>query len=400
LLPDDQKTVGGTKLIGVGLYIMNLAEDSLAMGTFYADFLLFKFEDPRPLPKDFDIRNHSQVCDRDFPTSHPDVSEPFLVNAGQFSSLKLIQPHNSTNNASYHRVQSKFYRRIDVSQWPLTVPGYEITLRDSARTQGQLVFCHLDRFTDFSPTLRFSGRPDSLHITFTVDRHCVPGMKGVRNDRECGRHPEESFSQLSLYIEYDHGIWYGLRKFLLPAFLIVLVVACSFVLPLTDVAARQGVYSSMVVAAVMHHMSLSNAVPYTGQISNGDAVMFLVYFFIFIAVALNVGLPFVMKHNEKLAGWCKRTITKFLFATFPVLLMGAYLDFPSWWLMIQITTLSVAAAMSVCQYKWLLGTWGLGHDDGIEMKRLVTGEVTEMKLLRDASSSESTVDETENNQLI
>ena len=123
--PEDEVSgsSGGTKLVGVGLYIVNLAEDSLAMGTFYADFLLFRFEDTRPLPKSFDIREESQICPEGFPTSKPDTVEPFLVNAGQFSTLKLVEPKNITNNASYYRVQSKFYRRIDVSQWPLTVPG-------------------------------------------------------------------------------------------------------------------------------------------------------------------------------------------------------------------------------------------------------------------------------------
>ena len=38
-----------------------LLQDSLAMATFYADFLLYMFEDTRPLPKDYDIRNTSQV---------------------------------------------------------------------------------------------------------------------------------------------------------------------------------------------------------------------------------------------------------------------------------------------------------------------------------------------------
>ena len=33
------------------------------------------------------------------------------------------------------------------------------------------------------------------------------GMQGVRSDEECAKHPEESFSQLTLFIEYDHGMW-------------------------------------------------------------------------------------------------------------------------------------------------------------------------------------------------
>jgi hypothetical protein len=130
--------------IGVGIHIVNLAEENLSEGSFYADFYLFLLKNPSANITQTECSGLTALTANNF------KYQPVLVNA---KSTPVI-----FNVSTYYRVMSRFYFELKAHSWPYDTQVYDIILELQDLPISQAQFCFMQDYTNISSSVRFAGR--------------------------------------------------------------------------------------------------------------------------------------------------------------------------------------------------------------------------------------------------
>lgn len=295
----------GVKMVGIGMYVLNVGNIKLIEASFYADFLLFVFENEVDFASIDEAqrkgwRKGTASCSDTFLNS-PNTTklnrevEDYLafINMDKGRTVRKIFAPDS-NTIDHFRVMSLFYFKTSLRQWPFDTQYLDFVLETIAsRTHGDLstLFCHLDAYSGLSPMIRFpgiSGRSLDLKVAKSVKEVCWPPFARPAASQCEHQTPEEQScfclqgrnhaSRHTVTITYARPFQEAMVKTIFPPLIISLVTLGSYVFPSKDYAPRLGVCAAGLTSAVMFHVSVSAATPPNNMLTRADALMFAVYF--------------------------------------------------------------------------------------------------------------------------
>eukprot|EP00039_Didymoeca_costata_P020867 m.342683 g.342683 ORF g.342683 m.342683 type:complete len:613 (+) comp21714_c0_seq1:376-2214(+) len=216
----------GVHRVGIGVYVLNLAEINLQAGSFYIDFVLTIFTELKSYASFNDamdtfgksqyqrsVRECSPMVEwtnstksvfltdmlspksvtplgSQNPKGYRAVSPSQFINEDTtLEALSLtfatmgrgldIQPMRGDPGSSdmNYRVKGVAYFRPDLRQWPFDTQLLEIMIEDLEQTLHSSVsflFCHMSTYSGFSPTIRFPNHKNQLQISSSVREVCWP----------------------------------------------------------------------------------------------------------------------------------------------------------------------------------------------------------------------------------
>lgn len=235
--------------VEVGILALTLGNYDVNKGTYVVDFYLMMRWDGDAAPTDFS-------------------PEKFEFMNGRASAKERI--YNATDDETgmrevWYRIQANLYSEPDFSNFPYDTQSVNILLEDSV---GNLSAMRYVPLTDWG----------GLDEDFTVAGWRVGEVVMVVEENDYKF--EETYSRLSFTVELTRERLSTTLKTLLPPVAFVLVSGLSFFLHPSKVGNRLGLGTSMVISAVMFHISQTVALPPLGRLILFDKIMLAVYVFL------------------------------------------------------------------------------------------------------------------------
>jgi len=329
------------KRIGVGVLVLNVGDVDMKAGRFYADLQVFLHVETdgngrdRLYPKSSVVDETLAWCNsmpfwRPYQPSAEDMRRSdrglFLVNVDR---LRNVEPMFHNGSIDHFRVQSSFYFRTNITQWPMNTERLEVVLElESERMTEEVshIFCSMPEYSGLSHTVRFPGSIDNQRLSTSVKVtencgppflrpvvQCVapPGDDGSRPtyrplfDKTCecdkvadflegydtescgcqgGRVASSRVTFTVLYHTPEVGAF--VSAFLPPIFIMVVNLG-AYLIPPQAIETRFSLSNSGLIALVLFHAGLKGQTPLTGVLTTADYVMIGCYFVIGVALVVS-----------------------------------------------------------------------------------------------------------------
>jgi hypothetical protein len=166
----------------------------------------------------------------------------------------------------WYRIQAALYHEPDFSTYPFSEQAITIVLEDSKLTTSDLVYV---------PDAEGSGIDDSLSIA-GLDMG-APSITATDNGYD---NWGETYSQLVFEIDLNRAVTTTAIKTLLPPIIFCIVSGLSFAFRPDKIANRIGFGTSMLISAVMFHISQTASLPPMPSLMTIDKIMIATYGFL------------------------------------------------------------------------------------------------------------------------
>eukprot|EP00041_Stephanoeca_diplocostata_P005556 m.63928 g.63928 ORF g.63928 m.63928 type:complete len:641 (+) comp15861_c0_seq8:133-2055(+) len=347
----------GVHRVGLGVYVLNVADISVADASFYVDFILTvltedksfesyedvmdTFGDDRvvrecsPLPpeaaaKDLNgpvtahlgsgANNSYQALSPTqflasinpmYGTVDPDRLSMSFITMGQSVGVTKLQYNADTTN---WRVQGRAFFRPGLQSWPFDSQKLEIMIEDlelTLQSNVSFVFCHLSTYSGLSPTIRFPDHQKQLGFGVQVAELCWPPFNGpgerqqqfadtLGSQSSCAsRGGRFASSRYNAYLTYTAPNTQRFMKTYLPVCIINFIAAMSYVLPVEDYSQRITICVGTLTALVLFHVSLETQLPSSEAITLADWVLIYSYALNFSTWLITISLMLMYKHEIK-----------------------------------------------------------------------------------------------------
>jgi len=229
--------------IDTGIYAISIGNFEFTKGTYVIDFyLVFKWTNQNLSPASFELMNGRAV-----------------------SKEKIYE--ETTNNTSeiWYRIQSNLFITPEFKNYPFDTQNLKIVIEDSKYN---------------SSTLLYSPMED---VTGIDDRFTLAGWKIESYDLNDEDHEYpwgEQYSQLVFTIKLARETGPTVVKILLPPLIFCIVSGLSFFFKADKITHRLGLGTSMLISAVMFHLSQTSSLPALPFLILIDKIMISVYAFL------------------------------------------------------------------------------------------------------------------------
>ena len=242
-----QGSGSGTQ-VNVGMYLISFGNYDANKGTYTLDFYMwFKYETTNATPKDFTIAK-------------------FEFMNGRAGAKDLIS--SSKDNNSYeiwYRIQANLYASPDFKMYPYDKQKIVFMMEDANLDTTSLNYNALATESAIDPALKIAGwNIDKWSFTTTTQTY---NMAGGSSD----------YSRLVFRIDISRAPTSTTIKTLLPPIIFCIVSCLSFFFPSSKMAQKIGLGTSMLISAVMFHISQTSSLPPLGSLIMIDKIMLSTY---------------------------------------------------------------------------------------------------------------------------
>jgi hypothetical protein len=240
---------GGPVTVDVGLYLISFGNYDANKGTYTMDMYMWFRWNATSAPAGFTV-------------------EKFEFMNGRASSKEKLS--DETNNGTgvrevWYRVQANLYSDPQFKQYPFDQQRLRVQFEDANLASGKLVYRPLEDESGLDKLVKVAGwRLDETSFA-TSEKEYKWGERYSRVTFELviSREPTST------------GI-----KTLLPPIVFCVVSGLSFFFPAGKLAQRIGLGTSMLISAVMFHISQTAALPPLGSLILMDKIMIATYSFL------------------------------------------------------------------------------------------------------------------------
>ena len=242
------------QVVRVGILAINFGNYDVNRGTYVVDFYLW-------------FRWSPQGPDDTF------TPERFEFMNGRASSKEKIFDGTTPTGARevWYRIQANLYTDPEFGSYPFDTQRLQIVLEDAVHTADAL---------RYEPILDESG----LDEGFRVSGFRIRGWEAENVPKTYAF--EETYDRLVFTVTISREVTSTLLKSFLPPLAFVLVAGLGFLLHPSKVANRLTLGTSMLIAAVMFHISQTVSLPPLGMLILFDKVMIAVYAFLACTLAV------------------------------------------------------------------------------------------------------------------
>jgi hypothetical protein len=188
-----------------------------------------------------------------------------FMNGRPITKEKIYEARTNETNEVWYRVQANLFITPEFNSYPFDTQDLKIILEDS-------------KFN--TSTLNYAPKQD---IIGTDEQFSIAGWKIQSSDIEVTNHDypwEESYSQLTFTIKLTRDAGLTSTKLLLPPIIFCVVSGLSFFFKADKITHRLGLGTSMLISAVMFHLSQTSSLPPLPSLILIDKIMIAVYAFL------------------------------------------------------------------------------------------------------------------------
>jgi len=230
--------------VDVGIYLISFGNYDANKGTYTLDFYMWFRYNANGTAKDFTIEKFE------------------FMNGRAGSKDKISSTSTSGVKEIWYRVQANLYTSPDFKMYPFDKQKIRLELEDANMSSSKLVY---------RPLQDESGLDDGLKIAgWNID-----GWSYETTEKEYGF--GETYSRLVFEIDISRAPTSTTIKTLLPPIIFCIVSCLSFFFPSSKMAQKIGLGTSMLISAVMFHISQTSSLPPLGSLIMIDKIMLSTY---------------------------------------------------------------------------------------------------------------------------
>ena len=237
------RAVIADKTMGIGLYALSIGNFEFTKGTYTMDFYVqFKWSDKTLSPNAFEFMN------------------------GRASSKeKIYENYTDTTSEVWYRVQANLFITPEFKNYPFDTQTLLIVIEDSKLNISNLKYTILEDVSGVDGQLSISGwSMDQFKVS--VKEHQYPWG--------------EVYSQFVFSVKLSRNTGPTVLKIMLPPIIFCLVSGLSFFFKADKITHRLGLGTSMLISAVMFHLSQTASLPALPYLILIDKIMISVYAFL------------------------------------------------------------------------------------------------------------------------
>ncbi|MDH7517202.1 MAG: hypothetical protein QHH19_02510 [Candidatus Thermoplasmatota archaeon] len=240
ILPSDETKE--TK-VNAGIYVISIGNFEFNKGTYVLDFyLVFRWKNQNISPTSFEFMN-----------GRPATKEKIYENITN-ESLEV-----------WYRVQANLFMTPDFSNYPFDTQELKIIVEDSKYNTSVL---------NYVPLVDTLGIDEGFQIAgWNVQSY---DYKILEHEYPWG----ETYSQIVFTIKLARTTGPNAAKLLLPPIIFCIVSGLSFFFKADKITHRLGLGTSMLISAVMFHLSQTSSLPALPSLILIDKIMIAVYAFL------------------------------------------------------------------------------------------------------------------------
>ncbi|MEM4729722.1 MAG: hypothetical protein QXH42_08215 [Thermoplasmata archaeon] len=246
--------VGDSALVvDVGIYVLSFGNHDTNKGTFTLDFYLWFIYNESAAEPNFTVAGFE------------------FMNGRAGSKEKIFDSINSDTGMRevWYRIQASLYYKPTFRDYPFDRQEFSVLVEDTARPLERLVYRPLADRSGWDPGAEIPGwRVDS--VTYTSSVHSYPWG--------------ERYSRFAMSVVISREPLSTGIKSILPPVIFCIVSGLSFFFTPDKIANRIGFGTSMLISAVMFHVSQTGSLPPLGSLILIDKIMIAAYSFLFMSL--------------------------------------------------------------------------------------------------------------------
>ncbi|MEM0492386.1 MAG: hypothetical protein QXS02_00275 [Candidatus Thermoplasmatota archaeon] len=229
--------------IYVGIYVLSIGNLEINKGSYLLDFyLMFKWDNPDITPSSFEF-----------------------VNGRPVSKEKIYEHKNNNTCELWYRIQASLFITPNFDDYPFDTQDLKIIIEDSKYNTSGIVYCPFNDVSGVDNQFKPAGWNISAY-DMSIDEHIYPWG--------------ETYSQTVFTIRLSRDTGPTATKLLLPPIIFCVVSGLSFFFKADKITHRIGLGTSMLISAVMFHLSQTSSLPALPSLILIDKIMIAVYSFL------------------------------------------------------------------------------------------------------------------------
>ncbi|DAC72556.1 MAG TPA: hypothetical protein DSN98_04525 [Thermoplasmata archaeon] len=243
LAAQEEQLLKDKPTINVGIYVISIGNFEFTKGTYVLDFyLMFQWEDQNISPVNFEFMNGRAT-----------------------SKEKIYEAQTNNTSEVWYRVQASLFINPDFHSYPFDSQALKIILEDSKYNISTVTYAPMEDILGIDEQFRSAGWIIQSS-NMSVAEHAYPWG--------------EEYSQLTYTIILERDAGLTAAKLLLPPIIFCIVSGLSFFFKADKITHRLGLGTSMLISAVMFHLSQTSALPPLPSLILIDKIMIAVYAFL------------------------------------------------------------------------------------------------------------------------
>jgi hypothetical protein len=245
---EDGQPSGGTR-VSVGLYMISFGNYDANKGTYTMDFYLWFRWNASAAPPGFSVEKFE------------------FMNGRAGSKDRISDDFNNVTGVReiWYRVQASLYSDPVFKEYPFDHQTLTIEFEDANLSASKLVYEPLGDESGLDPQVKVAG----WHMDSTRFSVSEKGYKWG-----------ERYSRGSFEVKISREPTSTAIKTLLPPIVFCIVSGLSFFFPAGKIGQRIGLGTSMLISAVMFHISQTSGLPPLGSLILMDKIMIATYSFL------------------------------------------------------------------------------------------------------------------------
>ncbi|MBE3136196.1 MAG: hypothetical protein IMZ43_02210 [Thermoplasmata archaeon] len=240
---EEEQLINDATTINVGIYVISIGNFEFTKGTYVLDFyLMFQWENQNISPMSFEFMNGRAT-----------------------SKEKIYDVRTNSTSEVWYRVQASLFITPEFNKYPFDSQDLKIILEDSTYNISRVTYSPMTDVLGVDEQFRIAGWKIQSYNT-NVSNHEYPWG--------------EEYSQLTYTIKLERDAGLTAAKLLLPPIIFCIVSGLSFFFKADKITHRLGLGTSMLISAVMFHLSQTSSLPPLPSLILIDKIMIAVYAFL------------------------------------------------------------------------------------------------------------------------
>jgi hypothetical protein len=229
--------------IHVGVYVISVGNFEYNKGTYVLDFyLVFKWNDQNLTPASFEFMNGRAI-----------------------SKEKIFESRTNDSSEVWYRIQANLFITPEYTQYPFDTQDLKLILEDSEYNTSVLSYAPMIDFNGIDKEFTIAGWEIKSHDSTVTDHEYPWG---------------ETYSSLTFTVTIARSAGPSAVKILIPPIIFCVVSGLSFFFKADKITHRIGLGTSMLISAVMFHLSQTSSLPPLPSLILVDKIMIATYAFL------------------------------------------------------------------------------------------------------------------------
>jgi hypothetical protein len=235
--------------INVGVYVISVGNFEYSKGTYVLDFyLVLKWNDQNLTTANLEFMNGRAIYKE-----------------------KIYESITNDSSEVWYRIQANLFITPDYHLYPFDTQDLKVIIEDSTHNKSVLNYAPMTEFNGIDKDFTIAGWEIKSHDSTIADHEYPWG---------------ETYSQLTFTVTLARSAGASAIKILIPPIIFCIVSGLSFFFKADKITHRIGLGTSMLISAVMFHLSQTSSLPTLPSLILVDKIMIATYTFLALSLLM------------------------------------------------------------------------------------------------------------------